>query len=183
MKPVVLTVSIPATVLSCQVNTSNDVAEGPSPEVPELKLLDHYAGQWEDEIAGRPDMHRTELGEWILGGRFLRQSWSSESTNETPSAHGLTLMTFDTTAKVFRSWAFLATGAVIENEGVWDAITKTFTWGHRLLDTAETVITKASFADGAAQTWSIVKTDDHGHVVREVAGRSLRRTPPVLHAA
>jgi hypothetical protein len=36
----------------------------------------------------------------------------------------LTLMTFDTIGKVYRSWAFLATGTVIENEGVWDGITK-----------------------------------------------------------
>jgi hypothetical protein len=183
MKPVVLTVSIPATVLSCQVNTGEDVAPGPSEEVPELKNLDHYAGQWEDEIAGRPDVRRTELGEWILDGRFLRQSWSSESTDDAPPAHGLTLMTFDTVGKVYRSWAFLATGSVIENEGVWDAITKTFTWGHRLPDTAETVITKASFTDTAVQAWSIVKTDEHDKVIREVAGRSIRRDPPILHAA
>jgi len=184
MKPVVLTVSIPATVLSCQVNTGEDVAQGPSPEVPELKNLDHYTGQWEDEIAGHPDVRRTEFGEWILNGRFLRQSWSSESTDEdTPAAHGLTLMTFDTVSKVYRSWAFLATGSVIENEGVWDPITKTFTWGHRLPATAETVITKASFADDATQAWSIVKTDERDKVVREVAGRSIRRSPPILHAA
>ena len=183
MKPVVLTVSIPATVLSCQVNAGEDVAEGPSPEVPELQNLDHYAGQWEDEIAGRPDVRRTELGEWILNGRFLRQSWSSEATDGTPPAHGLTLMTFDTEGKVYRSWAFLATGTVIENEGVWDAITKTFTWGHRLPATSETVITKASFTDDNVQAWSIVKTDEHDKVIREVAGRSIRRSAPILHAA
>jgi len=183
MKPVVLTVSIPATILSCQVNAGKEVAEGPSPAVPELKNLDYYAGQWEDEIAGRPGVRRTELGEWILEGRFLRQSWSTESSDDTPPAHGLTLMTFDTERQVYRSWAFLATGSVIENEGVWDAITKTFTWGHRVPETSDTVITKASFAADATQSWSIVKTDEHGKVVREVAGRSMRRNLPTLHAA
>jgi len=183
MKPVVLTVSIPATVLSCQVNSGEDVAAGPSPEVPELKNLDHYAGQWEDEIAGRPNVRRTELGEWILDGRFLRQSWTSESADDAPPAHGLTLMTFDAVGKVYRSWAFLATGTVIENEGTWDAITKTFTWGHRLVPTSETVITKASFTDDAVQAWSIVKTDNRDKVVREVTGRSIRRGAPILHAA
>ena len=183
MKPVVLTVSIPATILSCQVNTGEDIAEGPAADVPELKELDHYAGQWEDEIAGRPDMRRTELGEWILQGRFLRQSWSTESSDGTPPAHGLTLMTFDTDRRVYRSWAFLATGSVIENEGVWDPITKTLTWGHRVPETSETVITKASFVVEATQSWSIVKTDEHGKVVREVVGRSIRRSLPALHAA
>ncbi|MDR3404640.1 MAG: hypothetical protein P4L99_19210 [Chthoniobacter sp.] len=183
MKPVVLTVSIPATILSCQVNAGEDVAEGPSADVPELKELHHYAGQWEDEIAGRPDVRRTELGEWILGGRFLRQSWSTESNDSAPSAHGMTLMTFDTERNVYRSWAFLATGSVIENDGMWDAATKTFTWGRRVAGSSETVITKASFAADAAQSWSIVKTDEHGKVTREVVGRSIRRSLPALHAA
>ncbi|MEP6673216.1 MAG: hypothetical protein ABJF10_28965 [Chthoniobacter sp.] len=183
MKSVVLTVSIPATILNCQVNAGEDIAEGPSTDVPELKELHHYAGQWEDEIAGRPDARRTELGEWILNGRFLRQSWSTESNDGAPPAHGLTIMTFDTERKVYRSWAFLATGSVIENEGVWDAITKTFTWGHRVPESAGTVITKTSFAADATQSWSIVKTDEHDKVIREVAGRSIRQSLPALHAA
>jgi hypothetical protein len=178
MKPVVLTVSIPATILSCQVNAGEDVAAGPAADIPELQTLDLYAGQWEDNIAGRPDVKRQELGEWILQGRFLRQTWSTESTDGAPPASGLTLMTFDTEAKVYRSWAFLATGSVIENEGVWDAITKTFTWGHRVLNTSETVITKAAFVEAGAQAWSIVKTDAHDKVIREVAGRSLREAVP-----
>jgi hypothetical protein len=183
MKSVVLTVSIPATVLNCQVNTGEEIAEGPSPEVPELKELNHYAGQWEDEISGRPEVRRTELGEWILNGRFLRQSWFTESDDGSAPARGLTLMTYDTGAKVYRSWAFLATGSVIENEGVWDATTKTFTWGHRLTETAETVITKASFPSDNSQAWFIVKTDENHKIVREVTGRSIRRTLPALHAA
>jgi hypothetical protein len=183
MKPVVLTVSIPATILSCQVNASDDVAEGPASEVPELQLLNLYAGQWEDEIAGRPDVKRTEVGEWILRGRFLRQSWSTESTDGAPPASGLTLMTFDTDRKVYRSWAFLATGSVIENEGVWDPVTKTFTWGHRVPESSETVTTRTSFVDESVQSWSIVKTDAQEKVLREVAGRSLRRSLPALHAA
>ncbi|HEY3901392.1 MAG TPA: hypothetical protein VGM54_22475 [Chthoniobacter sp.] len=183
MKPVVLTVSIPATVLSCQVQADGDVAEGPDPAVPELQALNHYIGQWEDEIAGRPQVKRAETGEWILRGRFLRQSWSAESTDGAPPAQGLTLMTFDTGGKVYRSWSFLATGSVLEKEGVWDTITKTFTWGHRIAESSETVITKASFVDEAVQDWSIVKTDEHGKVVREVVGRSLRRALPALHAA
>jgi hypothetical protein len=183
MKPVVLTVSIPATVLSCQVNTGEDIAEGPSPDVPELKELNHYLGQWEDEIAGRPEVKRTENCEWILDGRFLRQSWFTDAADGTPPAHGLTIMTFDPERKAYRSWAFLATGSVNENEGVWDATTKTFTWGHRLPNKSETVVTKASFAVDAAQSWSIVKTDEHNKVIREVAGRSIRRSFPALHAA
>ena len=183
MKPVVLTVTIPATVLSCQVNAGDDVATGPSPEIPELKALNHYAGQWEDEISGRPGVRRTEVGEWILNGRFLRQSWSTQSSDGSPPAQGLTLMTFDVETKVYRSWGFLATGTVIENSGTWDETTQTFTWGHRLMDTTETVTTKASFPSENSQAWYIVKTDENHKIVREVTGRSIRQSPTVLHAA
>jgi hypothetical protein len=184
MKPVVLTVSIPATVLSCQVDaTEEHIAQGPSPDVPELQELNYYVGQWEDEIDGRPGVCRTEVNEWILQGRFLRQSWSTEAKDGTPPAHGQTLMTYDVDRRVYRSWAFLATGSVIENEGLWDADTKTFTWGHRVIDTSETVITKACFPDENIQAWSIVKTDEQQKIVREVVGHSIRRTLPSLDAA
>jgi len=119
----------------------------------------------------------------ILHGRFLRQSWSAEAGDGSPTANGLTLMTFDTDRRVYRHWSFLATGSVIENEGVWDAADRAFTWGHRLVDTDETVITKASFAEEGAQAWSIVKTDAHGKILREVSGRSRRRAVPALQAA
>lgn len=184
MKPVVLTVSIPATILSCQVNTAGtEVAEGPSRDVPELKALDHYTGLWEDEISGRPGVRRTELGEWVLNGRFLRQTWSTKSSDGTPPAQGLTLMTFDPQAGIYRSWAFLATGSVIENEGTWDEAAQTFTWGHRLLDNAGAVTTKASFPSENNQAWYIVKTDENHKILREVTGRSIRQSQPVLHEA
>ena len=183
MNAVTLTVSIPATVLSCQVAGDSTVATGPSPDVPELQALHHYAGQWEDEIAGKPGKRRTETAEWILQGRFLRQSWTSEGEDNLPPASGLTLYTFDPALQRYRSWAFLATGSVIENEGAWDAASQTFSWSHPVSDTADTVITTASFVDEQTQTWSIVKIDAQGKILREVAGRSLRRTPPLLHAA
>lgn len=183
MKPVVFTVTIPATLLSCQLNAGEEVVDGPSPKVPELKMLDHYVGEWEDEISGRPGVRRIEIGEWILGGRFLRQVWSTETHDDAPPAQGLTLMTFDTEARIYRSWGFLATGTVIENEGIWDEATQTFTWGHRVIDTSETVTTKASFPSENSQAWYIVKTDENHKIVREVTGRSVRRSLPDLHAA
>ncbi len=157
--------------------------EGPSAGIPELLALSHYAGDWEDEITGKPGMRRTESAAWILHGRFLRQSWSTETGDGTPGASGLNLMTFDTDGRGYRQWSFLATGSVIENEGVWDSVTRTFTWGHRLADTSETVATKASFAEDSIQAWSIVKTDAHGKTLREVTGRSRRRAVSALQAA
>ena len=183
MNAVTLTVSIPATVLSCQVAGDTIVAAGPAPGFPELQPLHHYAGQWEDEIAGKPGKRRTETAEWILQGRFLRQTWTSESEDNLPPASGITLSTFDTTLQRYRSWAFHAAGSVIENEGEWDAATQTFSWSHPVPETTDKIITTASFLDEQTQTWSIVKIDAQGKILREVAGRSLRRTPRFLHAA
>src|SRR5438093_6186125 len=124
MKPLVVTVTIPANTLTCQVSTSEEIAERPSPEIPELQALDHYTGTWEDEISGKPGIKRTEVGEWVLDGRFLRQFWSSEASEDIPKASGIVMMTFDLTRKVYLSWSFLATGTVIENVGMWDAASR-----------------------------------------------------------
>ena len=172
MNPVVLSVSIPATVLQLQVNASEETVEGPATDIPELQALNLYAGEWEDEIAGKPGMRRMESATWILQGRFLRQSWTADTGDGSPTASG-----------VYRNWAFLATGSVIENEGTWDAERSTFAWGHRLTDTSETVITKAVFEGAGTLAWSIVKTDVHGKIVREVAGLSRRKNLPSLQAA
>lgn len=183
MNPLVLSVTIPSSVLQFQIGSTEEIVEGPAPGIPELEALHHYVGDWENEVDSKRGMRRTESAAWILKGRFLRQSWSAEAGDGTPTASGLTLMTFDVDRRVYRHWSFLATGSVIENEGAWDATSRTFTWGHRLVDTSETVISKATFEDGGTQAWSVVKTDEHGKVLREVNGRSRRKSLPVLQAA
>jgi len=183
MNPLVLSVTIPSSVLQFQIGSTEEIAQAPAAGIPELQPLNHYAGEWEDEISGKPGMRRTESAAWILQGRFLRQSWSAEQGDGSPTASGLTLMTFDTDRRLYRHWSFLATGSVIENEGVWDAATRTFSWGHRLTDTDDVVTTTASFAEEGTQAWSIVKTDAHGKVLREVTGRSRKKAVPTLQAA
>lgn len=176
VKPIVLSVTIPASTFICQLNPSEEIADGPSPDLPELQVLNAYAGLWEDEIEGRPEKKRRESGEWVLDGRYMRQSWSTEATETAPKASGLTLMTYDPNTKLFRSWAFLATGSVIENEGVWNAANRTMTWGHRLPETGETVVTKTSFPEETVQAWSMMKTDARDVIIREISGRRYRRS-------
>jgi hypothetical protein len=95
----------------------------------------------------------------------------------------MTLMTFDVERGVYRNWSFLATGSVIENEGVWNPEERSFVWGHQVMETAENVITKAVFEEDGAQAWSIVKTGADGRILREVTGRSRRKSVPTLQAA
>ena len=183
MNPLVLSVTIPSSVLQFQIGSTEEIVQGPIAGIPELHALNHYVGEWEDEITGKPGMRRTESAAWILQGRFQRQSWSAEQGDGSPAASGLNLMTFDTEGQVYRHWSFLATGSVIVNEGKWDAAQRTFTWGHRVAGTDESVTTKASFAEEGFQTWGIVKADARGKVLREVSGRSRRKSLPVLQAA
>jgi hypothetical protein len=183
MNPLVLSVTIPSSVLQFQIGSTEEIVDGPSTDVPELKALHHYAGDWEDEITGKPGMRRTESGAWILRGRFLRQSWSTEAGDGSPTASGLTLMTFDVERRVYRNWSFLATGSVIENEGVWNPEERSFIWGRQVIETAENMITKAIFEEDGTQAWSLVKTGVDGKVLREVTGRSRRKGLPTLQAA
>jgi hypothetical protein len=175
MKPIPLTITVPAFTFTCEAAVSEDAANQPAEDCEELKILDRYAGIWVEHVSGKPEVRRRDEGEWILDGRFLRQTWTSEAQEDAPKASGMTLMTYDREQGVYRSWAFLATGSVIENEGSWDEPTKTMTWGHRVPETTEMVFTRVVFPDEATQEWSIVKTDGEGKILRELAGRSIRQ--------
>jgi hypothetical protein len=128
-----------------------------------------------EHVSGKPEVRRRDEGEWVLDGRFLRQTWMSEAQEDAPKASGFTLMTYDRERNIYRSWAFQAAGAVIENEGSWDAASNTMTWGHRASETTEMIFTRAVFPDEVTQEWSIVKTDGEGKILREIAGRSVRQ--------
>jgi hypothetical protein len=128
-----------------------------------------------EHVSGKPEVRRRDEGEWVLDGRFLRQTWMSEAQEDAPKASGFTLMTYDRERNIYRSWAFQAACAVIENEGSWDAASNTMTWGHRASETTEMIFTRAVFPDEVTQEWSIVKTDGEGKILREIAGRSVRQ--------
>ena len=157
MKAIPLTITIPAFTFTCEATAADDPPAGPADDSAELKV------------------RRRDEGEWILDGRFLRQTWTSAAQEDAPMASGMTLMTYDRSRNVYRSWAFLAAGTMIENEGSWDATTKTMTWGHRVPGTTEMIFTRVAFPDGGTQEWSIVKTDVEGNVLKELAGRSVRQ--------
>ena len=175
MKPIPLTITIPSFTFTCEASVAEDTAAAPAENSPELKVLDRYAGTWVEHISGRPEVRRRDEGEWILEGRFLRQKWTTEALEDAPKASGMTLMTYDRERNVYRSWSFLATGSMIENDGTWDAKSNTMTWGHRVTERTEKVTTTVSFPDEATQEWSIVQTDAEGKILREIAGRSVRQ--------
>jgi len=174
MKPIPLTISVPAFTFTCEATAAEEPEIGPAEDSAELKVLDRYAGIWVERVSRKPEVRRRDEGEWILDGRFLRQTWTSEAEDDAPKASGMTLMTYDGARNVYRSWAFLAAGTMIENEGSWDAASNTMTWGHRVPETTEMIYTRITFPDEATQEWNIVKTDGEGNVLKEISGRSAR---------
>jgi hypothetical protein len=174
MKPVVVTLSIPSEAFLSQISSAEKISALPAADVPELSPLHLYAGRWEAEISGKSQLKRIEVGEWILNGSFLRQSWSTEGAEDTPKACGMTLMTYDSVRNAYLSWSFLAIRSVVHREGFWDAASRTMTWTDQLAAHGGSVISTSWFTDDATHAWSIKETDDHGRVVREIDGRSIR---------
>lgn len=160
-------------------------AEGPAGEVPELRVLGHYVGDWGDAMTIKPSgdfskgvkVEGTAKGEWTLGGRFLRQTWEMKAGDGLPAMTGTTLMTFDPGRKAYRNWAFYSSGAAVESVGTWDEAAKTMTWTHRDPESGRTSVTKAAFAEEGVENWSIVEKDRAGAVVGEFIGKNTRRKP------
>lgn len=158
-------------------------AAGPAGDVPELKPLDHYAGRWDSTMTVKPNAglpagataKGLSTGEWVDGGRFLRQTWTSDGKGGLPAMTGTTIMTYDPRQRAYRSWSFISTGSILESRGTWDAKTQTMTWIGRDAESGQTSTIRATFAADGTETWTIVDTDQDGKVVSDVSGRNTRR--------
>jgi hypothetical protein len=157
-------------------------APGPAPEIPELRPLEHYVGDWlassnlkgDPEAADGAKTTGTARGEWILGGRFLRQTWKLDDAGELGPLSGMTLMTYDPARKVYRSWAFSSTGSALESEGRWAPGTRTMTWTGRDPTSDNTTTTTAAFSPDGVENWRIVQKARDGRIVGEIVGQNRR---------
>lgn len=155
---------------------------GPDPEVPELRVLSRYLGDWTarstfkptPEAADGPEITGTARGEWVLGGRFLQQSWKLDPNEGITPVSGLSLMTYDPARKTYLSWAYVSTGSVLEAEGKWSPETRTMTWTGRDPATGETVVTTSRMPSDGVETWSIARKGQGGQVGSEMSGRNQR---------
>jgi hypothetical protein len=168
--------------LSVGQGQAQEPASGPSPDVPELVALSGLIGKWDSRsetkrIEGVNDggvLKGTAEGEWIHGGRFLRQTWTIEAAGTVPWMSGSAVMTYDPAKKAYRSWHFVSNGSTSEGVGTYDKATKTMTWTARHANGFRTV-TKSSFADDGAENWTIIVTDADGKVVEDMKGKNTRR--------
>lgn len=155
---------------------------GPAEDVPELKALAGFVGKFDTMFKVKPlegasegiDRKGTAEGEWILGGRFLRQTWSVEAADSAPAVSGWTIMTYDVEKKTYRSWHFVSEGGASEGEGAYDAGTKTLTWTARDARGLKTVTRSSMVEDG--ESWAITVSDPEGKVLVDLKGKNTRRT-------
>jgi hypothetical protein len=162
---------------------SAEEPQGPARDVPELQVLNHWAGTWGTELTTKPNADLPNgakakgraTGEWVHGGRFLRQTWAMEESQGIPKLSGSTMMTYDPRKKVYRSWSFFSNGYTSESQGVWDPKSRTLTSTSRDAESGRTTTTKATFAEDSTETWSIVEKDRDGKIGSETTGKNTRR--------
>lgn len=151
--------------------------DGPSDKIPELKVLDHYAGDWDVEMTSTelPFTKGKVSGKWILDGRFLQQVGELTDKDGASAMKYSSLMTYDPEAKVYRTWSFLSNGHAGESEGKWDPTRKTMNSIGRKDPSGSFSTTTADFSAGGTEAWKIVVTDRTGKVVSEMSGKNTRR--------
>lgn len=146
---------------------------GPAKDVPELQVLQHYAGTWDvvlDNVAGKNEV----TAKWILGGRFLEQSGVMHSPDG-PDIWVTTLFTFDTPAGKYRSWTFVSNGSTNQAEMTWDANAKTMTSVTQPDANGVRAKVTADFSTAGKERWKFLYTDRDGQQVGEMAGENTRR--------
>ena len=174
---------IPAVVVMIGLMSGAVQAEdGPSKDVPQLKVLDYYTGQWESTFSiPSPDDPTQVLKfkgkvtvKWILGGRFVQQTGIYKAgENEAPISF-TTLYTYDVKKQAYRNWSFNSSGESSESEGKWDETAKAMIWKGVDVQSQMAVEMKSDHSKSDVNPWSIdFKTQDD-QTVFTISGNNKR---------
>ena len=154
---------------------------GPNKEVPELQVLQHYAGTWDDVLDNVPGKHEV-TAKWILDGQYLEQSGVIHMPDG-PDLWVTTLFAFDTQARKYRSWTFVSNGSTSQAEMTWDANAKTMTSVTQPDANGVRAKVTADFSTAGRERWKFVYTDRDGQQVGEMSGvNTLRKDGPAKPA-
>ena len=176
---------VPGIVLSVLLSAgarAADYQQKPATDVLELQPLSQYAGNWETELTIKntenPQGVKTtgsSVGEWIHGGRFLRQTWSVNAADGVLAFNGSSIRTYDPRKKSYRTWNFDSTGNTEESQGAWNPKERTLTWKVAENNSGGITIIKSTFPEDGKESWSILVKDGDGEIVADVSGKSTRR--------
>ena len=153
---------------------------GPAKDVPELQVLQHYAGTW-DVVMDNADSKGVATAKWILGGRFLEQSGAMHSPGN-PDIWVTTLFTFDAEKKQYRCWTFVSNGAISQSEMTWDAKSKTMTSVAQPDANGVRATNTADFSTTGKERWRFVYRDRDDQQVGEMSGVNTLRNEAALAA-
>ncbi|GAB4154390.1 MAG: hypothetical protein Tsb009_31000 [Planctomycetaceae bacterium] len=159
------------------VGTSQlNAADGPAPEIPELKPLSNYVGTWDTKItsSGTTLSKGQTTAKWILGGRYVQQTGYLKSEEGKIVFRMTTLMTYDTKAKKYRMWSFLPDGSMNEATGTWNEKTRTMTSIRHGKNS--TSMTTANFSQKGIERWSIITKNQDGKVQGKIEGINTLKT-------
>jgi hypothetical protein len=156
------------------------VPPGPTKELPELQILNCYAGTWEvvaanHEAPNMPVMKGKATSKWVLDGRFLEQTGVLQALGGGTAIKVTTLMTYDTEKKSFRTWTFVSDGKATESEGKWDPATQTMTSVDCPSTKGQIVTTTVNFSEAGIQKWKMSITDPSGKIVSQMVGKNTRQ--------
>jgi len=157
-------------------------AEGPTKDVPQLKVLDYYAGEWKSEFSLSPAGDTTTaqhfkgkvVSKWILNGKFLQQTGTYEAGDNQPPVMYTTLYTYDAKHQTYRYWTFDSSGGSSQSEGTWDQTTKVMTWQGQDEQTKLKSILESNHSKSDVNPWSITIKTEQGQPVIEINGNNTR---------
>lgn len=144
--------------------------------IAELKILDEYIGEWTFRMTSNQgvEMSGEMKGEWIHGGKLVRQSWTMEASGGQAEMSGENIMTFDKARNTYRQWSFNSYGLTTESIGTWDKGKQTLVWiGTDSMENKST--TKSVFGDANTEEFEIRVTSGDGEVLADIRGTSTRK--------
>jgi hypothetical protein len=165
-----------AAAVSCFAFQTKKEADGPSDKVPELKILDHYVGEWEVEFTSNAAnfAKSKSTAKWVLGGRFVEQTGDVLNADGSVAIGMKTLFTFDSKKNAYRSWIFTSDGSVTESDCVWDDKAKTLTSITKKVEGEGFTTTTADFSEPGVEKWKIVIRDAADKVTAEITGKNTK---------
>lgn len=166
-----------ATVVLCWGGGEARAAD-PTPNSPELRVLDRFVGTWEGQSATaraqwtpKPSESKGSVNtiRWTLNGQYLEDRGRNPDKSEY-----LGVWTYDPRLKIYRVWYFLPGAIVLQFPAQWNESAQAFK-GTVDIGNGVTMTTTHRFVSKDAYEWSYVAKDRSGKLYLDMQGRHRRK--------